>query len=207
MMNDYFTPGTGYTSRKFKQRLGMREYLFKKLLGKLLEVDPEWQQRLDATGTMGHSPHMKLVVVMKCLCKSTAADSVDDYTNVHRLLAENANRDFPGMLGSVDCMQWPWKNCPVAWQGTYMGKDKESSLGVAPPCNHVINGHHYNMGYFLADGIYPNLTTIVQAFSQTLDIPDYVKFNKYQMAKRKDVERAFGVLQGKFRVVGSPFKY
>ncbi|XP_026396297.1 uncharacterized protein LOC113290929 [Papaver somniferum] len=144
-------------------------------------------------------------------------------------------------------MQWPWKNCPVAWQGTYRGKDKESSLvlevvasydfwfwhaffgmpgsnndlnmlahsplfdnilkGVAPPCNYVINGHHYNMGYFLADGIYPKLTTIVQAFSQTLDIPDYVRFKKYQMVKRKDIERAFGVLQGKFRIVGSPCKY
>ncbi|XP_026383407.1 uncharacterized protein LOC113278899 [Papaver somniferum] len=218
----------------------MREDLFEKLLGKLLEVDPEWQQRPDATGTMRHSTHMKLVVVMKCLCKSTPADSVDDYTrigaiaiyyylkrfchivcmtfgeiylreptpeDVQRLLQENADRGFLGMLGSIDCMQWPWKNCPVAWQGTYWGKDKESSLGVAPPCNYVINGHHYNMGYFLADGIYPKLTTIVQAFSQTLDIPDYVRFNKYQMAKRKDVERAFGVLQGKFRIFGSPCKY
>ncbi|XP_026434786.1 uncharacterized protein LOC113332464 [Papaver somniferum] len=148
MMNDYFTPETGYTSRQFKQRLGMREDLFEKLLGKLLEVDPEWHQRPDATGTMGHSTHMKLVAMMKCLCKSTPADSVDDYTrmgattiymylkrffhticmtfgerylceltpeDVQRLLQENADRGFPGMLGSVDCMQWPWKNCPVAW--------------------------------------------------------------------------------------------
>ncbi|XP_026434053.1 uncharacterized protein LOC113331575 [Papaver somniferum] len=249
MMNDYFTPGTGYTSRKFKQRLGMSEDLFEKLLGKLLEVDPEGHQRPDATGTTGHFPHMKLVAVMKCLCKSTPAGSVDDYTrtDVQRLLAENADRGFPGMLGSVDCMQWPWKNCTVAWQGTYRGKDKESSFvleavasydlwfwhafsgmpgsnndlnvlahsplfdnmlkGVAPPCNYVINGHQYNMVYFLADGIYPKLTTIVQAFSQTLDIPDFVRFNKYQMAKRKDVERAFGVLHGKFRIVGSLCKY
>ncbi|XP_026451977.1 uncharacterized protein LOC113352368 [Papaver somniferum] len=240
MMNDYFTPGTGYTSRQFKQRLGMREDLFEKLLGKLLVVDPEWNQRPDATCHTGHSPHIKLVAVMKFLCKSTPADSVDDYTrmgattiykylklfyhtvcmtfgerylreptpeDVQRLLAENADRGFPEMPGSVDCMQWPWKNCLVAWQETYRGKDKESSLGVVPPCNYVINGHHYNMGYFLADGIYPKLTIVVQAFSQTLDIPDYVRFNKYQMAKIKDVERAFGVLQDKFRIVGSPCKY
>ncbi|XP_026419468.1 uncharacterized protein LOC113315402 [Papaver somniferum] len=218
----------------------MREDLFDKLLGKLLEVDPEWHQRPDATGTMGHSPHMKLVTVMKCLCKSTAADSADDYTrmgattiykylkiffhticmtfgerylreptpgDVQRLLTKNADRGFPGMLGSVDYMQWPWKIFLVSWQGTYRGKDQESSLGVAPPCNYVTNGNQYNMGYFLCDGIYPKLTTIVQAFSQTLDIPDYVRFNKYQMAKRKDVERAFGVLQGKFIIVGSPCKY
>ncbi|XP_026455979.1 uncharacterized protein LOC113356954 [Papaver somniferum] len=79
--------------------------------------------------------------------------------------------------------------------------------GVAPPCNYVINGHQYNMGYFLADGIHPKLTIIVQAFSYTLDIPEYVRFNKYQMAKKKDIERAFGVLQAKFRIVGSPCKY
>ncbi|XP_026378183.1 uncharacterized protein LOC113272582 [Papaver somniferum] len=82
MMNDYFTSGTGYTSRQFKQRLGMSEDLFEKLLGKLLEVDPEWAQRPDATGTMWHSPHMKLVAVMKCLCKSTPAENVDDYTRM-----------------------------------------------------------------------------------------------------------------------------
>ncbi|XP_026416746.1 uncharacterized protein LOC113312206 [Papaver somniferum] len=63
------------------------------------------------------------------------------------------------------------------------------------------------MGYFLVDGIYPKLTTIIQAFSQTLDILEYVRFNKYQMDKRKDVKRAFGVLQAKFRIVGSLCKY
>ena len=34
-----------------------------------------------------------------------------------RLLAFNEERGFPGMIGSVDCMHWEWKNCPTAWKG------------------------------------------------------------------------------------------
>ena len=34
--------------------------------------------------------------------------------DINHLLQIGEARRFPGMLGSIDCMHWEWKNCPVA---------------------------------------------------------------------------------------------
>ena len=41
--------------------------------------------------------------------------------DIARLITIGQNRGFPGMLGSIDCMHWKWKNCPSAWKGQYTG--------------------------------------------------------------------------------------
>ncbi|XP_033132199.1 uncharacterized protein LOC108870945 [Brassica rapa] len=39
--------------------------------------------------------------------------------DLQRLLYIGEQRGFPGMVGSIDCMHWEWKNCPSAWKGMY----------------------------------------------------------------------------------------
>ncbi|XP_040994291.1 uncharacterized protein LOC121240832 [Juglans microcarpa x Juglans regia] len=78
--------------------------------------------------------------------------------------------------------------------------------GRAPPCNYLINGHGYTMGYYLTDGIYPSWATLVK----TIPAPQGRKkqfFAAIQESPRKDVERAFGVLQGRFAIVRGPATY
>ena len=45
--------------------------------------------------------------------------------DIQRLHAKHEElHGFPEMLGSIDCMHWPWKNCLVAWKGQYTRGDQ-----------------------------------------------------------------------------------
>ncbi|XP_072150827.1 uncharacterized protein [Setaria viridis] len=75
--------------------------------------------------------------------------------------------------------------------------------GQAPKVGYSINGHDYTMGYYLADGIYPSWATFVK----TIPEPQGNKRKYFAIAQesvRKDVERAFGVLQARFAIVRGP---
>ncbi|CAL5383835.1 unnamed protein product [Camellia sinensis] len=48
--------------------------------------------------------------------------------DIAKLLEVGKNRGFPGMLGSIDCMHWKWKNCPTAWKGMYCGHIHEPTI-------------------------------------------------------------------------------
>ncbi|XP_062193599.1 uncharacterized protein LOC133897015 [Phragmites australis] len=157
-----------------------------------------------------------------------------------RLIATNERRGFPGMLGSIDCMHWRWKNCPTAWSGSYTGHVNSPTIileamasqdlwiwhaffgmpgslndinvlhrshlldnlaaGVAPQVQYSVNGHGYTMGYFLADGIYPEWATFVKPIPCPVGRKRQ-HFVVQQAALQKDVERAFGVLQSRFPIV------
>ena len=70
----------------------------------------------------------------------------------------------------------------------------EFAQGRAPAINYSINGHNYTMRYYLADGIYPQWSTFVKTIPRPLGAKRKL-FAKAQEEYRKDVERAFGVLQ------------
>uniref|UniRef100_A0A453J9K3 Uncharacterized protein n=1 Tax=Aegilops tauschii subsp. strangulata TaxID=200361 RepID=A0A453J9K3_AEGTS len=48
--------------------------------------------------------------------------------DIARLLAIGEERGFPGMLGSIDCMHWGWKNCPKKWHGMFKGHVSEPTM-------------------------------------------------------------------------------
>ncbi|XP_042003865.1 uncharacterized protein LOC121752842 [Salvia splendens] len=70
----------------------------------------------------------------------------------------------------------------------------EQCMDVGPPITFVANGNQHNMSYYLADGICPRWPVFVKTIKCPID-PKKIYFAQRQEAARKDVERAFGVLQ------------
>ncbi|GKA47567.1 ALP1-like protein isoform X1 [Tanacetum coccineum] len=64
----------------------------------------------------------------------------------------------------------------------------------APEAPLQVNKKTYEKCYYLADRIYPQWSTFVKAFSIARDLKT-IKFKRVQESARKDIERAFGVLQ------------
>jgi hypothetical protein len=161
-----------------------------------------------------------------------------------------------GMVGSLDCMQTRWKNCPVAWQQSFKGRFKGMAtitleaavdynlwfwhaaygfsgclndvnvLGLSPLLDRMTNGtfsrvelesgvvpffidgemEGFNKTYFLVDGIYPRYTRFVKGMRNPI-LEEDKRFTKWQESARKDIERAFGVLQCRFKAIAYPIHF
>nr|XP_043620302.1 uncharacterized protein LOC122592161 [Erigeron canadensis] len=157
----------------------------------------------DASGRPSFNIFQKCTSAIRQLAYSFKADALDEYLQ----MAQDTGyqyievHGFPGMLGSIDCMHWGWRNCPVAWQGEYTRDLFDNLLqDKAPKVEISVNEGQFQKGYYLADGIYPEWATLVKSFKCPMD-PKTSKFKRYQEAARKDVERAFGVLQGRWQII------
>ncbi|KAL6205172.1 hypothetical protein ACLB2K_022434 [Fragaria x ananassa] len=74
------------------------------------------------------------IVSLKRFVKAVVEIFGDEYLrspnndDIARLLTMGEQRGFRGMLGSIDCMHWKWKNCPKAWHGMYSGHIYEPTI-------------------------------------------------------------------------------
>jgi hypothetical protein len=80
-----------------------------------------------------------------------------------------------------------------------------------PNVSFTVNGNSYDMGYFLADGIYPEWSAFVKTVRNPIGRKKAYFARAQESARkdikqafesaRKDIKRAFGVLQARWSVV------
>uniref|UniRef100_A0A0D3EGW5 DDE Tnp4 domain-containing protein n=1 Tax=Brassica oleracea var. oleracea TaxID=109376 RepID=A0A0D3EGW5_BRAOL len=232
LWNDYFSETPTYSTRLFRRRFRMNKSLFVRIVHRLSTEIPYFQQSEDATGRDSLSPLQKCTAAIRLLAYGGAADAQDEYIrlaettaraslhnftagiialfgdeylrhptpeDLQRQLYINEERGFPGMIGSIDCTM---NDLNILDRSPVFD---DIINGIAPAVNYYVNQTEYHLTYYLTDGIYPKWAT----FIQSIKLPQTEKqslFANTQERVRKDVERAFGVLQGRFAVVKNPSK-
>ncbi|KAI5312259.1 hypothetical protein L3X38_041432 [Prunus dulcis] len=87
--------------------------------------------QVDKVARMGKSTTLEALVRF---CQAVETLYTRDYLrrptprDLQRLLQKAEARGFPGMIGSIDCMHWQWKNCPTAWQGDYGNRKGQKNI-------------------------------------------------------------------------------
>nr|XP_023874274.1 uncharacterized protein LOC111986818 [Quercus suber] len=109
LFQDYFAESPVYPLNVFRRRFRMSRSLFLRIKSSLEEKDEYFVQKRNAAG------------VLEYLRSPNSSD-------IARLLRVGESRGFPGMLGSIDCMHWKWKNCPSGWKGQYTGHSREPTI-------------------------------------------------------------------------------
>ena len=77
---------------------------------------------LDEYLNIGETTAMtSLKLFVKCVLSIFSDEYLRSPTNhdITRFLVVGQSLGFPGMLGSIDCMHWKWKNSLVGWKCMY----------------------------------------------------------------------------------------
>ncbi|XP_074377712.1 uncharacterized protein LOC141719235 [Apium graveolens] len=151
--------------------------------------DDYFLQKRNAAGQLGLSTLQKIIAAFRMLTYGKPADATDEYikigestsidslNDVARLLYIGQCRGFPGMLGS--------NNDINVLESSHLFANL--TQGIATPAHYVIEGKVYDTEYYLADGIYPKWSTLIQTIHKPRG-PEKNLFAMKQEACRKDVE-------------------
>ncbi|XP_059668973.1 uncharacterized protein LOC132314078 [Cornus florida] len=229
-MKDYFGENCTYLLEYFHRQFRMRRELFLRILNDVKAYDDYFIQKRNATGRLGLFSIQKMTTAIRILTYGCAGDHCDKYikidkstaietrmtfckavigvyreeymrppneANIARLLQEREERGLPGMLGFVDCMHWEWKNCPVAWRGTHEERFHMPTLILEAIASKDL---------WIWHALFGMPATLMQTIPHPITVKEKLSTQK-QEACRKDVERAFGVLQSKWTITQGPVHF
>ncbi|WVZ70827.1 hypothetical protein U9M48_019463 [Paspalum notatum var. saurae] len=150
---------------------------------------PYFKQKYDCCGKKGLFALQKCVAALRILAYGLPANAIDEYVCIGESTGRESLQHFCSN-NDINALQ----RSPVF--SSYL-------KGQSTPVEFEVNGHTYNMGYYLADGIYPEWPAFVKSIHHPMDTKTQ-HFSRRQESARKDIERAFGVLRARFAVVRGP---
>ncbi|XP_040374628.1 uncharacterized protein LOC112200366 [Rosa chinensis] len=202
LFTDYFAEVPRFGEQKFRRRFRMSKSLFYRIADAVKNHDNFFMQQRDGIGRLGLSSFVKITAVFRMLAYGVPADSLDEYLKIGESTAIRCMKKFCRAIVEIFGEQYLRKPTAIdVARLLHIGEERGfPAAGKSPPCHYFIKDKAYDVGYYLADGIYPKWSTLVQ----TIHDPQGRKkqfFATKQESCRKDVERAFGVLQSRWAIV------
>ncbi|XP_019183666.1 PREDICTED: uncharacterized protein LOC109178499 [Ipomoea nil] len=202
---DYFSENPKYNETMFRRQFRMSRNLFLRIANAVEDHDNYFLQRRDRIGRLGLSTLQKVTATFQILAYGVPADATNEYIQIGESTAIESVKRFCRAI--VEVFGELYLRAPDANDVARLLQIGESrgfpANGIAPPAHYVIQGEQYHTGYYLADGIYPKWSTLVQTIHEPRGLKKKL-FATMQEACRKDVESAFGVLQSRFAIVKGP---
>ncbi|GJY52526.1 ALP1-like protein [Tanacetum coccineum] len=155
-----------------------------------------WDSKITKCGILKQHHEDKDIMELyleKLLRKPTCND-------MEKLYAHHEEKHmFPGMLESINCTDWPWENCLVAFRAQF------ARAGKALDVLFVANNVTYKRGNYLTDEIYPQWSVLIKSIENPgANDHKRILYKTKHEATRKDVKRAFGVLKKKWKLLKHP---
>lgn len=157
LVTAYFCANPTYGDEQFHDRFRMSRRLFTRIVRKVTDHSPYFQQTPSYAGVLGISPLIKVTSSIRQLAYGVNPDMLDEYvqmgastvreclykfcevimelygpeylrkptvTDIDRLYEHHHRvHGFPGLIGNIDCTDWPWENCPHALKAQFCRGD------------------------------------------------------------------------------------
>ncbi|GJW47020.1 RNA-directed DNA polymerase, eukaryota [Tanacetum coccineum] len=210
LIDDYFGDDEyepKYPEEKFRRRYRMSSRLFNKIFNDILSYDvqplPEYfsyfRSRLDATGRNSIGSILKCTFAIRQMAYGTSPDAFDEYFQIAERTSRECLDHFTKCI-HVLCYDKFLRRPTATDIQKYLNCNEEKHglpecsgstiicIGIGKKCPKSLHGQ-----FKRSTNKYPTLMLEAVA-DQKLD-EKTLKFKRVQEAARKDIERAFGVLQ------------
>ncbi|KAF5472220.1 hypothetical protein F2P56_008957 [Juglans regia] len=206
LFHDYFADPPIYPHKYFRRRLRMSRSLFLRIQAAVEAHEPYFVQRRDNSERFGISSLQKIIDALRMLAYGVTADFIDEYLKIGKTTILRSLKMFVKAIVSIFSEEYLRKPNNDDIARLLADGEKRGFPGLTPTVSYTINDHYYAMRYYLVDGIYPQWATFVK----TILTPQGNKkkyFAVVQESARKDVKRAFGVLQARFAIIRGPARF
>ncbi|XP_025828639.1 uncharacterized protein LOC112903610 [Panicum hallii] len=194
-MADYFAHVPVFAEDIFRRRFRMCKAMFLDISNDLNQEFEYFQRRSNHAGVPGFATIQKVTAAVRMLAYSGAADMFDEYVRM-------------GESTMIECLNHFTRVAIEKYGDTYRRQPNDDDIariasGTGPPVTYFVNGNEYNMGYYLADGIYPSWATLINGVPRPQS-NKHKYFTQKQSEYRKDVECAFGQIQSMWGIMQGP---